>query len=141
SSKDKATVRNSGVNFSGSYSYTVSQTNKVKALNLTLLQSPSVVIASRILDKGSLNSGDALSVTLSVKNIAAEPVQNFTVIDDWWKSHPNFFNFSSGSANFTIPSIADGQVESRTYVLKANSSMKGEITIPSVTGRYFYQSG
>jgi len=113
----------------------------VKALNLTLLQSPSVVIATRILDKGSLNPGDTLAVTLSVKNIASQPVQNFTVRDVWWKSHPNIFTFSSGSWNFTIPSIGAGQEEPRTYILKVNSSDKGEITIPSVTGSYFYQSG
>ncbi|TLY02631.1 MAG: hypothetical protein E6K95_05255 [Thaumarchaeota archaeon] len=141
SSKDKATVRNNGANFSGSYSYTLSHTTKVKALNLTLLQSPSVVIATRILDKGSLNSGDTLAVTLSVKNIASQPVQNFTVRDVWWKSHPNIFTFSSGSWNFTIASIGAGQEEPRTYILKVNSSDKGEITIPSVTGSYFYQGG
>ncbi len=141
SSKDKATVRNSGVNFSGSYSYTLNQTSKVKALNLTLLQSPAVAIATRILDKGSLNPGETLSVTLSVKNIASQAVQNFTVRDEWWKSYPAFFTLSSGSPNFTIPSIGGGQEESRTYVLKVNSSDKGDIVIPSITGRYFYHSG
>jgi hypothetical protein len=141
SSKDKATVRNSGVNFSGSYSYTLSQTNKVKALNLTLLQSPSVAIATRTLDKGSLTSGDTLAITLTVKNIGSQTVQNFTVRDDWWKSYSAFFTFSSGSWNFTIPSIGPGQGDSRTYILKANSSMKREITIPSVTGGYLYLSG
>ncbi|TLX95099.1 MAG: hypothetical protein E6K96_07795 [Thaumarchaeota archaeon] len=141
SSKDKATVRNSDANFSGSYSYTLNQTSRVKALNLTLLQSPAVAIATRILDKGALNSGDTLAVTLSVKNIVSQPVQNFTVRDDWWKSYPGFFAFSSGTANFTIPSIGGGQGDSRTYVLKVNSSQKGEITIPPVTGSYSYQSG
>jgi len=141
SSKDKATVRNSDANFSGSYSYTLNQTSRVKALNLTLLQSPAVAIATRILDKGALNSGDTLAITLSVKNIVSQPVQNFTVRDDWWKSYPGFFAFSSGTANFTIPSIGGGQGDSRTYVLKVNSSQKGEITIPPVTGSYSYQSG
>ena len=141
SSKDKATVRNSGVNFSGSYSYSLAKTSKVKALNLTLLQSPPVVVATRILDKGSVNSGDTLAVTLTVKNIASQTLQNLTVRDDWWKSYPTIFAFSSGSWNFTIPSIGAGREEPRTYILKANSSIKREITIPSVAGSYSYQSG
>ncbi len=142
SSTDKATVPNNNkANFSGSYTYNLGQTSKVAKLNITILQSPAVVVGTRILDRGALNPGDVLSVTLSVKNLASVPILSFAVNDSWWKKYQNFFTLSSGNSSFTIPSVRQGQPESRTYVLKVNSAAKGEVLIPSLIGRYSYQIG
>jgi len=141
SSTDKAQVKNNAANFSGAYTYSVGQGRKVKALNISVLQAPPVVVATRILDRGVLNQGDHLSVTLSAKNAGALPIQNFTVSDAWWKAYPSFFTLSSGNSSFTIPAVGPGAEESRTYVLRFNSTDKSEITIPTVTAGYRFQSG
>ena len=148
SSSDKATVLSNRANFSGSYSYTVPQNVKINKLNLTILELPAIAVGTRILDRGALNPGDSVSVTLNVKNIANMTIQNFTVSDDWWRSLPGIFQLTNGQSDFNISSIAPGSSASRIYVLKVNSSGNGQvlpsprnILIPAVVGHFSYSFG
>jgi hypothetical protein len=141
SSNDRATVTDNRANFSGYYSYSVPQKARINKLNLTVLELPAVAVGTRILDKGAVNPGDSISVTLNVKNVANLTIQNFTASDNWWQTLPNIFQLTNGQSNFTIPSISPGSSASRTYVLKVNSAGRGQILVPPLAGHFSYKFG
>jgi uncharacterized repeat protein (TIGR01451 family) len=137
---DHAVVLNHPANFSGSYSVTIPPNRKF-SLNLTIIQDTPVLDAYRTLTQGSVASGDFVSVTVVVKNVAQTSTavaQNVAVNDSWWKAYPNLFQLTSGNASFTIPTVAAGQNTSRVYVLKVISSQSEDLTVPAAPVTYTY---
>lgn len=136
--RDNATVINHA-NLSGSYLLKIGANQTISRLNLTLLQQPPIVIGKRLIDRGALGKSDLLSVTLSVKNIGSFTVNNFTVDDNWWRSYGYFSLAQNTSSSIMISSIKPNEEVSRSYVLKVNSNVTDEITIPKVIGHYLYK--
>lgn len=135
---DKANTGNNLSNFSGYYSVSVPPGKALK-VNVSVLSDPPVALGTRILDRGSLNSGDFLSVTLQVQNLGLRSsMENLSLNDDWWKAYPKIFQLATGNSSLNVPSIAPNQNFSSTYVLKVISSNRSDIFISPNWGSYRY---
>lgn len=140
-SKDNATVTNKVANYSASYSLNVAAGTRVRP-NVTLLQNPPVLTATRTVSTGSASSGGLISVTLNLVNSADNgTISNVSVNDSWYTAYPSLFSLNAGNSSFTIPSLAPGQNTSRAYVLKVDSSASENIVVPAVTVSYSYTFG
>jgi hypothetical protein len=140
-SKDSAQITNNQGSFSGTYSVNVPPNSRINP-NVTLLQEPPVLAATRTIDKGSAVSGDLVSVTLLFSNRdLSGTIQNISVNDSWWKAYPSLLAVSAGNSSFTIPSLASNQNVSRVYVLKVISSTAEDLTLPSAGVSYSYGIG
>jgi uncharacterized repeat protein (TIGR01451 family) len=140
-SKDSAQITNNEGTFSGTYSINVPPSSKISP-NVTLLQDPPVLTATRTLNKGSVVSGDLVSVTLNLKNTGLNgAVQNIAINDSWWKAYPSLLAVSAGNSSFSVPLLATGQNVSRVYVLKVTSSTAEDLTVPSARVSYSYGTG
>jgi len=135
---DPGKVSNHQSNFSGSYTGNIPPGRKFK-LNLTLVQDTPVLNTYRVLDRGSAVTNDLISVTVTIKNVAQSGVaQNIAVNESWWKAYPALFQFTSGNASFTIPTLNGGQNVSRVYVLKVVSGDVHDLTLPATPVTYSY---
>jgi hypothetical protein len=127
---------------SGFYSLSLSQGEKVFALNATADQTPTLLLAQRIVDKGVLMPNSNVSITISFTNPAgSETAKIASFTDDWWQSY-SFFQLAKGS-NSTIAaqSLAAGASSSPTYVLEYTGSVTRQLTIPALTVTYSYVVG
>jgi hypothetical protein len=142
-SPDNATVTNNVANYSASYSISIPAGTEFRP-NVTLLQNPPVLTATRTVSTGSASSGGLISVTLSLDNSADNgTISNVSVNDSWYTAYPSLFSLSAGNSSFTLPSpaLAPGQNVSRAYVLKVDSSASEDIIVPAVTVSYSYTFG
>lgn len=138
---DAANVSNDQRAFTGVYSLHVPQGSPILP-NVTLLQNPPVVAATRTLSTGSTSSGGYVSVTLTLSNVAlVGTADNVTINDDWWKAYPSLFSLSAGNSSFSLPSLAAGQSVSRAYSLRITSTNATDFTIPSAAVSYEYGDG
>lgn len=136
-----ATVTNHVANYSSSYTYNVPADTRFRP-NLTVLQDPPVLSATRLVSTGSVAQGGLISLTLLLKNRGeAVTIDNVSGNDTWWTSYPSLFSLSAGTSSFSIPTIADGQSASDVYVLKVDSSASEDITVPPLTVQYSYSVG
>ena len=141
SSNDAAKITNTQATFSGTYSYSVPPNTKYRP-NITLLQDPPVLTATRVLDRGAASSGDLVSVTITLRNTAQSgTIQNIAMNDNWWTSYPTLFSLSAGNSTVSQPTLAAGQNVSRVYVLKVISAASQDLTIPAAKASYSYQVG
>ena len=141
SSTDKATISNHQANFSGTYAFSVPAGTKFKP-NVTLLQDPPALTATRIVDTGSANQGGLVSVTLVLRNSGTTgTLQNINMNDNWWTAYPSLFSLSAGNSTVNVPSLAAGQNVSRVYVLKVGSNASQDLTVPAAPVTYSYGVG
>ncbi len=141
SSNDGAKVTNNQATFSGTYSYSVPQSTRYRP-NITLLQDPPVLTATRVLDRGAASSGDLVSVTVTLRNTGQSgTVQNVALNDNWWNAYPTLFSLSAGNATISQPTLTAGQNVSRVYVLKVSSTASQDLTLPAAKVSYSYQVG
>jgi Translocon-associated protein beta (TRAPB) len=137
-SNDPATITNDRAGFSGTYSIS-SPPGSIIYPNVTLLQDPPILSATRTLDMGSAASGDLVSVTLTLSNTGSSgTIHNMAVDDGWWRAYPSLFAISAGNSSFTEPSLVAGQNVSRVYVLKVLSSAANDLKLPSAAVPYSY---
>jgi len=140
-SSDPATVKNDVANFSATYSITLPAGTRIRP-NLTLLQNPPVLTATRTVTGGSATSGGLVSLTLNFANTATNgTLHNIAVNDSWWTAYPSLFSLSAGNSSFTIPSVAAGTNVSRAYVLKVIASASEDLIVPAVKASYSYGVG
>lgn len=140
-SKDNATVTNDVANYSATYSISVAAGTRFRP-NVTLLQNPPVLTATRTVSTGSASSGGLISVTLSLDNSADNgTISNVSVNDSWYTAYPSLFSLNAGNSSFTVSSLAPGQNTSRAYVLKVDSSSSEDIIVPAVIVSYSYTFG
>jgi uncharacterized repeat protein (TIGR01451 family) len=141
SSNDSAKITNDKAAFSGTYSISV-PSDTVYRPNITLLQDPPVLTATRILDRGSASSADLVSVTLTLRNTGqVVPIRNIAMNDSWWAAYPSLFSLSAGNATFNVKTLNAGQNISKVYVLKVISTASQDLTLPSAKVSYSYSSG
>ncbi len=141
SSTDGAKIVNDQASFSGTYSITVPPNSRFHP-NVTLLQEPPVLTATRVIDRGSASSGDLVSVTLLFRNTGQNlPIQNVAISDNWWNSYPSLFSLSAGNSTVSGLTLSAGQNVSRVYVLKVVSGASQDIIIPSAKVTYSYALG
>ena len=137
-SSDRAKTGNNLSNLSGYYSVSLPPGKALNA-NVSVLSDFPVALGTRILDHGSLNNGDFLSVTLQVQNLASRSsIENLSLNDDWWKAYPQIFQLATGNSSLKVTSIAPNQNFSSTYVLKVISSNSSDIFISPTWGSYRY---
>jgi Translocon-associated protein beta (TRAPB) len=140
-SNDAAQIVNNVGTFSGTYSFSVPPNSRISP-NVTLLQEPPVLTATRVPDRGSAVSGDLVSMTVNLRDTSVSGAAfNVTVSDNWWKAYPSLFALSAGNSSFTIPSMSAGQNVSRVYVLKVTSSTAEDLILPSTRISYSYSVG
>jgi hypothetical protein len=141
-SKDAAaTVTNDVANFSSTYSISLAPGAKFRP-NMTILNNPPVLTATRSVTSGTVSSGGLLTVTLNFWNSADNgTLSNVTVNDSWWTAYPSLFSPSVGNSSFTIATLAPNQNESRAYVLKVNSDASMDLVVPPATASYSYTVG
>jgi uncharacterized repeat protein (TIGR01451 family) len=141
SSTDAAKITNNEATFSGTYSISVAP-NTVFKPNVTILQDPPVLTATRVVDRGSAVSGDLISVTLLLRDTALNgTIQNISMNDNWWTSYPTLFSLSAGNSSFTGLSLSAGQNVSRVYVLKVLSGASQDLILPAAKASYSYGIG
>ena len=140
-SEDSARVVNNLVNLSGSYSLSAPLGRKISP-NVTVVQELPVISATRILDRGSAQQGDTISITLNLKNTAVAGIaQNIVVDDNWWKAYPGVFQLSRGNSSFKVGQLGAGKDYTNAYVLTVTGSAKSELTIPRVVSSFNYTGG
>ncbi len=144
-STDPATIANHDANFSASYSVNLTPGVRFRP-NVTLIQDPPVLTATRAVDTGSAADGGLVSVTLGLKNTGSlysgtGTISNITVNDNWWAAYPSLFSLSAGNSSFSIPTLAETQNVSRVYVLKVDSAASEDLTVPPATVSYSYGVG
>jgi hypothetical protein len=144
-STDPATISNHQANFSATYSFSVPSGTKFRP-NVTLLQDPPVLTATRSVTSGSAAQGGLVTVTLNIANTGSlfsstGTITNINLNDNWWTAYPSLFSLSAGNSTVNIPTLAEGQNVSRVYVLKVNSATSEDLTVPSAKVTYTYGSG
>jgi len=138
---DKATVTNHVANFSATYSASVPSGTSFRP-NMTIVQNPPVLTATRTVDSGAAVSGGLVTLTLNFQNTADNgTIHNVTVNDNWWASYPSLFSLSAGNSSFTVPSVGAGQNVSRAYSLKVTSSASENLIVPASAVSYSYTVG
>ncbi len=140
-SKDHASVTNDPAHFSGSYSISLSQGQKIHALNATVLQQPLGLTATRLVDAGVLHHLDNDSISISLSNPSnSTAVTHVSGTDNWW--NPSMFKLVRNT-NSTIShsSISPGGRFTLSYVLQYIGNSTGEITIPPASVKYSYTVG
>ncbi len=140
-SGDSAQVVNNPANLSGRYSFSAPLGHKISP-NVTVVQEMPVVSAIRILDRGSAQQGDTISITLTLKNTAVTgTAQNIVVDDNWWRAYPGVFQLSRGNSSFRVGLLGAGQDYTNTYVLTVSTSNKSELTIPPAVSSFNFTAG
>ncbi len=140
-SNDPARITNNEANMSGSYSISAPLGRKVSP-NITISEDPPVVSATRLLDRGSAQQGDNISVTLTLKNpTTSGTAQNVKVNDSWWEAYPGIFQLVRGNTTFDVTSLAPGKDYTNLYILKVASAAKVDILIPSLVSEFSYTVG
>jgi len=141
SSNDGAKIANDQSSFSGTYSITVAANTRFKP-NVTILEDPPILTATRILDRGAASSGDLVSVTLLLRNTATGgTVQNVAINDNWWNSYPSLFSLSAGNFSVSGVSLTAGQNVTRVYVLKVTSTASQDLFLPATKVTYSFSLG
>ncbi len=122
SSTDPAKIANHEGNYSSSYAFTVPPGSRFRP-NITLMQDPPVLTATRLVSSGSAIQNGLVTVTVLLRNTAkAGTIDNIKTNDSWWTAYPSLFSLSAGSSSITVPTLAGGQNASEVYVLKVISS-------------------
>ena len=126
---------------SGSYTLSLAPKQRVYGLNVTVNQTPDLLLVRRVIDRGVLTAGQNVSVTISLSNpsgTASIKVAGFS--DDWWKPY-GFFRLVRG--NYTLPSqtLSPGATVSPTYLLEYTGTGTQQITAPPASINYTYSVG
>ena len=136
-----ATISNDQGNFSSTYSYSVPADTRFRP-NVTLLQNPPVLTATREVSSGSAVDGGLVSVTLLLRNTGqGTAITNIKANDTWWTGYSSVLSLSAGNSSVDVGSLAAGQNASDVYVLKVSSSTSEDIVVPALTISYSYSIG
>ncbi len=139
-STDKAAAASNSAG-SGSYSLVLTPGEKVRVLNVTVVEHPAQLQAQRFIDTGVLKPGQDVSVTISLTNPSASTsLSNVRVTDDWWKAY-SFFKLVNGNSTIVLPSLQPGKTSTPTYVLEYNGTVTQRLNITSSTVTFSYQVG
>ncbi len=136
---DKGAVTNFLENRSSRVINTVDATKPYETTVDLALGFPTVV-ATRTIDKASLNQGDVATVVVRVRNAAptgSTPVGNITVNDDWWRRIPAL-QLVDGESSRNLGHLAAGSEFTLVYRLRLTSADKGEALAPATTIAYSY---
>lgn len=141
STKDAATVSNDVQSFSSSYVFNVPAGTRFRP-NVTVLQDPPVLTATRLVSPGSQVQNGLLSVTILLRNTGETgTISNISMNDSWWTSFPSLFTLSAGTSTVSVPSLAAGQNASQVYVLRVTSAASQTFVVPSAPVTYSYSAG
>jgi hypothetical protein len=134
-----AVVTNSGGE--GSYTLTLATGQKVHSLNVTVDQTPTLLLARRAIDRGVLMHGQNLSVTISLSNpYGPSSLRTAGFSDGWWRPY-GFFKVVKGNSTIPAEAIPPGGSVSPTYVLEYTGNGTRMVTIPSTAVSYTYNAG
>src|SRR5271157_622865 len=139
-SKDKATVTNDTVHYTSSYTIALSASQRLYAINASVLQQPAQLLAYRTISPGVLHAGQKLSVALTLNNLSpSKTLTNITFSDNWWTTNRAF---TLDHGNYSVPSsIGAGGTVTPVYVLKYNGTGTGKLTIPASVITYSFLVG
>ena len=139
-SKDHATVVNDTAHYQSSYTLALPASSRVFALNASVMQQPAQLLAYRTISAGVLQSGQKLSVTLTLTNLSpTATLTNMSFSDNWWSSNSAF---ALDHGNYTVPtSIAAGVTVTPVYVLRYTGNGTGRVTIPASVITYSFLQG
>jgi hypothetical protein len=139
-SRDKAAVVTSSPG-SGSYELSLAPKQEVHTLNVTVDQTPELLLARRVIDRGVLMHGQNVSVTTSLSNPSGlSAIKTSAFSDGWWKSY-GFFKLVKGNSTVPVETVMPGVSVSPTYVLEYTGSGTGQVTVPPASINYTYDVG
>ncbi len=140
SSDTSAVASNAG--WSGKYSLTVPPKTKITGLNVTVLQEPPFMIAERVIDRGVLMTGDNVSVSITLSNLAQNSsISTSAFSDSWWQAY-SFFKLAPGSSSsFPAQTLEGGSTNTPTYVLEYDGTATENVQIPAITVPYTFKVG
>ena len=126
---------------SGSYRLKLAPMQKLYGVNVTVNQTPDLLLARRVIDRGVLTRGQNVSVTISLNNPSGSSAINAAGFsDNWWKSY-GFFRLVKGNYTFPHQTVAAGATVSPTYVLEYTGNGTRLITAPPISVNYTYSVG
>jgi len=139
-SSDKAAVLTTSKG-SGAYELSLSRLQKVYGLNVTVDQTPELLQARRVVDRGVLMHDQNVSVTISLSNPSGtSAIKTAGFSDDWWKSY-GFFRLVKGNSTVPPERVATGLSVSPTYVLEYTGDSTQQVTVPPASVAYTYDVG
>ncbi|QQG49234.1 MAG: hypothetical protein HY247_02680 [archaeon] len=140
-STDTANVSNDLPHFASSYVLNVAPGKKIYRLNVTDLEQPALLLASRTVSVGVLHTGDNLSVTLSISNLSNDTsITKLTIKDDWWKA-THQFKLVTGNSTWTASTLAPGSRTTPVYTLQVNGTAQEKVEIPALKVDFTYTAG
>ncbi len=139
-SPDNATVKDDMAQFEGSYAINVTGSEKLKSINATVLQQPPALLAVRNIDTGVLQTGQNMTVTISLTDLSnTTALDNVTFDDNWWS--PSMFKLVRGNDTFSDPVLNSTEPQTPSYTLEYIGNTTGRVNIPVAPVEYSYIAG
>ena len=135
-----ATVVVNQAQYSSEYTLVLSPGKKISGVNITVSQVPQPLIANRVIDAGTISTGQNVSISVSLFNPSnTTALKNVTVNDNWWVGKG--FRLVSGNASISVSSLSATATVSPTYVLQYIGNESKLLTVPRAVVKYAYIVG